>query len=146
MKVILDNGEEYEFACGTSEHNVMQAMIDIITTNTSTINPNITNQTLMMFNKNGGLIPLESYANNYRTAYYVKITNMESYKFFKSKLHSSTDMPTFNPCGMYLMYNDEVDIYEYFTATEYNDAKCRYNIYHSVAEHMGLLSDFESED
>ena len=30
MKIILDNGKEYEFAVGTSEHNVMQAMLNII--------------------------------------------------------------------------------------------------------------------
>ena len=43
MKIILDNGKEYEFAVGTSEHNIMQAMLNIINNdNTPTINPNIT--------------------------------------------------------------------------------------------------------
>lgn len=81
MKIILDNGKEYEFAVGTSEHNVMQAMLDIINESTSTVNPNITSQTLMMFDKNGILIPLESYAKGNKIAYYVKITNKESYDF-----------------------------------------------------------------
>lgn len=146
MKIILDNGKEYEFAVGTSEHNVMQAMLNIINNgNTSTVNPNITSQTLMMFDKNGILIPLESYAKGNKIAYYVKITNKESYEFFKSKLSECSDLPVFNPCGMYLMYSNECDVYHYFTETEYNDAKRRYDIYHNVAERMGLLSDFEPE-
>lgn len=146
MKLILDNGKEYEFACGTSEYNVMQAMLNIINNdNTPTINPNITNQTLMMFDGNGCIISLESYANGYPTAYYVKITNKESYEFFKSKLDRDTDLPIFTPCGMYLAYDNDMDMYYDFTAEEYNDAKRRYNIYHNVAEHMGLLSDFEPD-
>lgn len=147
MKIILDNGKEYEFAVGTSEHNVMQAMLNIINNdNTPTINPNITTQTLMMFDSFGHIIPLERYAKGSITAHYVKITNKESYEFFKSKLDRDTDLPVFNPCGMYLMYSNEVDVYYYFTETEYNDAKRRYDIYHNVAERMGLLSDFEPED
>ena len=146
MKILLDNGKEYEFASGTSEHNVMQAMFNIINNSTPTINPNITPQTLMMFDGNGLIIPLESYAKGNKTAFYVKITNKESYEFFKSELHEYTDLPVFNPCGMYLIYNNEVDIYEYFTAEEYNDAKRRYDTYHSIAERMGLLSDFEPDD
>lgn len=146
MKIILDNGTEYEFADGTSEHNVMQAMLDIIKENTPTINPNITSQTLMMFDGSGMIIPFESYAKGYITAYYVKITNKESYEFFKSKLNRDTDLPVFNQCGMYLMYDNEYDVYHYFTETEYNDAKRRYDIYHNVAERMGLLSDFEPDD
>lgn len=146
MKIILDNGKEYEFAVGTSEHNVMQAMLDIINGSTSTVNPNITSQTLMMFDKNGILIPLESYAKGNKIAYYVKITNKESYEFFKSKLSEYSDLPVFNPCGMYLMYYDKADVYGYFTATEYKDAKRRYDIYHNVSERMGLLSDFEPDD
>lgn len=145
MKIILDNGKEYEFAVGTSEHNVMQAMLDIINESTSTVNPNITSQTLMMFDKNGILIPLESYAKGNKIAYYVKITNKESYEFFKSKLSEYSDLPVFNPCGMYLMYYDKADVYGYFTATEYKDAKRRYDIYHNVSERMGLLSDFEPD-
>ena len=108
MKIILDNGKEYEFAVGTSEHNVMQAMLNIINNdNTPTINPNITSQTLMMFDGFGNIIPLERYAKGYITPYYVKITNKESYEFFKSKLDKDTDLPVFNPYGMYLMYNNE---------------------------------------
>ena len=145
MKIILDNGKEYEFAVGTSEHNVMQAMLDIINESTSTVNPNITSQTLMMFDKNGILIPLESYAKGNKIAYYVKITNKVSYEFFKSKLSEYSDLPVFNPCGMYLMYYDKADVYGYFTATEYKDAKRRYDIYHNVSERMGLLSDFEPD-
>lgn len=146
MKIILDNGKEYEFAVGTSEHNVMQAMLDIINESTPTVNPNITSQTLMLFDGFGHIIPLESYVKGYTTAYYVKITNKESYEFFKSKLDKDTDLPVFNPYGMYLMYNDEYDVYRYFTETEYKDAKRRYEIRHNVAEHMGLLSDFEPDD
>ena len=144
MKIILDNGKEYEFAVGTSEHNVMQAMLNIINNdNTPTINPNITSQTLMMFDGFGNIIPLERYAKGYITPYYVKITNKESYEFFKSKLDKDTDLPEFNPYGMYLMYNNEVDVYSYFTKTEYSNAKRRYYIYHDVTERMGLLSNFE---
>lgn len=144
MKVILDNGKEYEFAVGTSEHNVMQAMLNIIDNDsTPTINPNITSQTLMLFDGFGHIIPLERYEKGCITAYYVKITNKESYEFFKSKLDRNTDLPVFNPRGMYLIYDDDMDIYYEFTKDEYNDAKCRYNIYHNVAERMGLLSDFE---
>lgn len=147
MKIILDNGKEYEFAVGTSEHNVMQAMLNIINNdNTPTINPNITSQTLMMFDGFGHMIPLERYAKGSITAYYVKITNKESYEFFKSKLDRDTDLPVFNPCGMYLMYSNEGDVYYHFTETEYNNAKRRYDIYHDVAERMGLLSDFEPDD
>ena len=146
MKIILDNGKEYEFAVGTSEHNVMQAMLNIINNeSTPTINPNITSQTLMMFDGFGHIISIESYAKGYPTAYYVKITNKESYEFFKSKLDRDTDLPVFNPCGMYLMYDNEYDVYHYFTETEYKDAKRRYDIYHNVSERMGLLSDFEPD-
>ena len=143
MKIILDSGKEYEFAVGTSEHNVMQAMLDIINESTSTVNPNITSQTLMLFDGFGHIIPLESYAKGYTTAYYVKITNKESYEFFKSKLSEYSDLPVFNPCGMYLVYDNDMGVYYEFTKDEYNDAKCRYNIYRNVAERMGLLSDFE---
>lgn len=147
MKIILDNGKEYEFAVGTSEHNVMQAMLNIINNdNTPTINPNITSQTLMMFDGFGNIIPLERYAKGHITAYYVKITNKESYEFFKSKLDKNTDLPIFNPYGMYLMYNNECDVYSYFTKIEYSNAKRRYYIYHDVTERMGLLSNFEPDD
>lgn len=146
MKIILDNGKEYEFAVGTSEYNVMQSMLNIINNdNTPTINPNITSQTLMLFDGLGHIIPLERYVEGYVIAYYVKITNKESYEFFKSKLDKDTDLPVFNPCGMYLMYYDESDIYGYFTAAAYDSAKHTYNIYHNVAERMGLLSDFETD-
>ena len=147
MKIILDNGKEYEFAVGTSEHNIMQAMLNIINNdNTPTINPNITSQTLMTFDGFGNIIPLERYAKGYITAYYVKITNRDSYEFFKSKLDKDTDIPAFNPYDMYLKYNNECYVYYYFTETEYSNAKRRYYIYHDVAEHMGLLSDFEPDD
>lgn len=147
MKIILDNGKEYEFAVGTSEHNVMQAMLNIINNdNTPTINPNITSQTLMMFDGFGNIIPLERYAKGHITAYYVKITNKESYEFFKSKLDKNTDLPIFNPYGMYLMYNNECDTYDYFTKIEYSNAKRRYYIYHDVTERMGLLSNFEPDN
>ena len=147
MKIILDNGKEYEFAVGTSEHNVMQAMLDIIDNDsTPTINPNITSQTLMLFDGFGHIISIESYAKGYPTAYYVKITNKESYEFFKSKLDRTTDLPVFNTRGMYLVYDNDMDIYYEFTKDEYNDAKRRYDIYHNVAERMGLLSDFEPDD
>lgn len=147
MKIILDNGKEYEFASDTAEYNVMQAMLNIINNdNTLTINPNITTQTLMLFDDFGHIIPLERYANGYTTAYYVKITNKESYEFFKSKLDMDTDLPAFNPCGMYLVYDNDMGVYYDFTEDEYNDAKRRYDIYHNVAERMGLLSDFEPED
>lgn len=147
MKIILDNGKEYEFAVGTSEHNIMQAMLNIINNdNTPTINPNITSQTLMMFDGFGNIIPLERYAKGHITAYYVKITNKESYEFFKSKLDKNTDLPVFNPYGMYLMYSNEGDVYHYFTKIEYSNAKRRYYIYHDVTERMGLLSNFEPDD
>lgn len=147
MKIILDNGKEYEFAVGTSEHNIMQAMLNIINNdNTQSINPNITSQTLMLFDGFGNIIPLERYAKGYITAYYVKITNRDSYEFFKSTLDKDTELPVFNPYGMYLKYNNECDVYYYFTETEYSNAKRKYYIYHDVAEHMGLLSDFEPDD
>lgn len=144
IKIILDDGTEYGFAVGTSEYNVIQAMINIIDNNsTPTINPNITSQTLMLFDGFGHIIPLESYIKGNKTAFYVKITNKESYEFFKSKLDKDTDLPVFNPRGMYLIYDNNMDVYYEFIKDEYNDAKCRYNIYHNVAERMGLLSDFE---
>lgn len=147
MKIILDNGKEYEFAVGTSEHNIMQAMLNIINNdNTQSINPNVTSQTLMMFDGFGNIIPLERYAKGHITAYYVKITNKESYEFFKSKLDKNTDLPVFNPYGMYLMYSNEGDVYHYFTKIEYSNAKRRYYIYHDVTERMGLLSNFEPDD
>lgn len=147
MKIILDNGKEYEFASETAEYNVMQAMLNIINNdNAQTINPNITSQTLMMFDGFGHIIPLERYAKGYITAYYVKITNKESYEFFKSKLDRYTDLPVFNQRGMYLVYDDDMGVYYEFTKDEYNDAKRKYDIYHNVAERMGLLSDFEPED
>lgn len=78
MKVILDNGKEYSFERGSAESNIMQTMLDIINDDsTPTINPNVTTQTLMMFDGAGYAIPLESYASGYTTAYYVKITNRE---------------------------------------------------------------------
>lgn len=147
MKIILDNGKEYEFSVGTSEYNIMQAMLNVINNdNTPTINPNITSQTLMAFDGFGNIIPLERYAKGYITAYYVKITNRDSYEFFKSKLDKDTEIPVFNPYGMYLKYNNECDVYYYFTETEYSNAKRKYYIYHDVAEHMGLLSDFEPDE
>lgn len=147
IKIILDDGTEYGFAVGTSEYNVIQAMINIIDNNsTPTINPNITPQTLMLFDDFGHIIPLESYVKGNKTAFYVKITNKESYEFFKSKLDKDTDLPVFNPRGMYLIYDNNMDVYYEFIKDEYNDAKCRYNIYRNVAERMGLLSDFEPEN
>lgn len=147
IKIILDDGTEYGFAVGTSEYNVIQAMLNVIDKNsTPTINPNITSQTLMLFDGFGHIIPLESYVKGNKTAFYVKITNKESYEFFKSKLDKDTDLPAFNPRGMYLIYDNNMDVYYEFINDEYNDAKCRDNIYRNVAERMGLLSDFEPEN
>lgn len=76
----------------------------------------------------------------------LRLPTGKSYEFFKSKLHHNTDLPAFNSCGMYLQYDDEMDSYYIFTAEEYNRVKRQYNVYHNVAERMGLLSDFEPDE
>lgn len=144
MKVILDNGKEYNFEHGSVESNVVEALIANFNGELAPvhIDPSVTPQTLMLFDKDGELIPFERYTDtSFPLAYYVKITNLASYTFFTSRMNDMSDIPNYNPCGMYLTYNSDYDGYDTITADEYNTLKHDYTIYHKVVEKMGILSD-----
>ena len=149
MKVILDNGKEYEFERGSSENNVFETLIASFNQEPAPvrIDPSVTPQTLMMFDAHGEPIPFERYTDTpFHCAYYVKITNLASYTFFKSRLHDMTDMPRYNPCGMYLSYDSEYDRYETVTSVEYHTLKHQYTVYTKVLDKMGILSDMLDND
>ena len=144
MKVILDNGKEYEFQSGSVASNVFEAMIASFNEEPAPvrIDPSVTPQTLMMFDAHGALIPFERYTDTpFPCAYYVKITNLASYTFFKSRLDDMTDIPRYNPCGMYLSYDSEYMGYETITADEYHNLKHQYTAYTKALDKMGILSD-----